>query len=567
MALVSLFTASSSLFSSLFPRLLLVLPPQAAPPLATSIRDVTVYPAEALVTRAGKVAVQRGVTHVEVPGLPAGLRDESVGVRASAGVSVVGVDVLAATNPSSPSKAVEELRAARHAKQRETNENEDRIAVQTSLRAYLDSLRAEAPKVFGQGALAAPDPSKWEDGLKFLAKAMESSAQELRKMQDRKVQLEAELKALDQRLEQLQAGTLVPTKTIALDLVADGASEAEVEVSYLVGSVGWSPAYDLRSASDLKSAKLLVNGVITQRTGEDWSGVNLILSTAKPDRGAEPPRLQPIELALRDLRLKGRPTAGEAAKAEEKEKDGAERRSLNDFARAAPAAPVPRDAEVSSSGLSTQLRVPRPESIPADGRPHRIRVSEVSINLEPTHRSVPKLATRAIVKSKVANPAPFAILAGSAQVFVGNDFVGRITLPEVPSGEKFDLYLGADPGIVVERKQEKPAREAPGFLSSRVKWTYSVRITAKNVSAATGEATLEIEDQIPVSRDDRIKVEIEKCDPPFLQGPQEKDVDRERETQGILRWRLRVKPGEEKVIALVFTVTQPEDQTILGLER
>ncbi|HKD99867.1 MAG TPA: DUF4139 domain-containing protein, partial [Planctomycetota bacterium] len=207
---------------------------------------------------------------------------------------------------------------------------------------------------------------------------------------------------------------------------------------------------------------------------------------------------------------------------------------------------------------------PRPETVPADGRPHRVRVSEVKVPLAPVHESTPKLATRAFLKAKPKNAAAMPLLAGPAQVFVGNDFVGRVLVPDVLPGETFDLYLGADPGVVVERRRERADREAPGFLSSRVTWTFAYRITVKNVSAITGPASVEIVEPVPVSRDDRVKVEIEKANPPFLKGEKE---DRERESQGFLRWRIPLKPGEERAIELVYTVSAPEDLPLAGLEK
>ena len=124
--------------------------------------------------------------------------------------------------------------------------------------------------------------------------------------------------------------------------------------------------------------------------------------------------------------------------------------------------------------------------------------------------------------------------------------------------------VDADPGVVVERRRERADREAPGFLSSRVTWTFAYRITVKNVSAITGPASVEIVEPVPVSRDDRVKVEIQKANPPFLKGEKE---DRERESQGFLRWRIPLKPGEERAIELVYTVSAPEDLPIAGLEK
>lgn len=562
--------------------LLLLLPTptiQDAAPLevATTIRDVTVYPAEALVTRAGNASVQRGVTRIEVRALPAALRDDTIRVKAGTGANVVGVDVIAVPAPTSPSPAVEALRQKRLGLERERQRAADQLEILKGQRAYLDSIRAEAPKIFGQGSLgSAVEPAKWKDAVEFLTASFSANVEGTRKLQERDAQLQAELVALDEQLGKLQAGRLVPTKTLAIDLLADAVGAAPFELSYLIGNASWGATYDVRVAQDLKSAQLLLVAVATQRTGEDWSGVNLTFSTAKPERGAQPPKPIPRFLAAVEERGRGYASAKKLAttgrvQLREDLKAGAdadvdkERAEASDLAGilAPSAPPLPVDAQVASSGLATQLRVPRPENLPADGRPHRVRVAEVALPLEPIHVAVPRLASRAFVQAKPKNTAAFPILAGPAQVFVGNDFVGKVQVEETPVGEAIVLALGADPGITVERKQEKADREGPGFLGSRVRWTYRYRITVKNTGAATGPALVEVAETIPVSRDDRIRVEVESSEPAFLRGAQH---DRDRETQGILRWSLALAPGEEKVVALTYVVSAPEDVAVDGLE-
>lgn len=552
--------------------------PTAEAKLATDVRDVTVYPGEALVVRAGKLTLKRGQTRVEIDGLPTELRDDSIRVRANGGASVVGVDIVASQRPESSSASVEELRKARAAKQRERDQNADLIKAQNSLYQFMEALRAEAPKSLGQpmaSGQAAVAPSAI---FNFISDNLPKILAESRKLQERENQLAAEIAELDHQLSQLQSGRVVPVKKAMIDLIANADSPAEVEISYLIGNAGWSPSYDVRAASSLNSANLMMYGVVTQRTGEDWSKVNLILSTSKPERGAQAPvpQAQYLSALVDELKSVGYANAPTLArKSAERMKDKDQRAGEDEFAdsatggfmppgAAAAPKPIPVDAQITSSGLSTQLRVPRAEDVPADGRPHRVRIADVSLTLEPLYKSTPKLATRVFVYAKPKNTAGFPILAGAAQVFVANDFVGRSMLPEVPVGEPLELSLGADPGITVERIRDKFEREAPGFLGSRVKWNYTYRIIVKNVSAATGPANIEILENIPVSKDDRIQVEVTKCDPPFVRGDKE---DKDRESSGFLRWKLPLAPGESRTITLSYTVSAPESVRLSGLEK
>ncbi|MBI3817262.1 MAG: mucoidy inhibitor MuiA family protein [Planctomycetes bacterium] len=549
--------------------------PPAAPAVATAIRDVTVYPTEALVTRAGKVATTAKQTRFEVAELPNELRDESIRVRAIGGANksvVVGVDVITKTRAASGAASVEELRKRRAEQERERAGLADQIAANASLQQFIDSLRTATPKAIGQSLTNGGSGPSPDAIYQFVSERLPKVLGELRKLRDRDAQVAAEMAQVDAKLSQLQSGRVVPVKSVFVDLLSANPGDVEFELSYLIGGAGWSPSYDIRANENLKSADLLMYGVVAQRTGEDWKQIQLTFSTSKPERGAQAPVAQPDYLSA----VEREPAIGRAyaAKSEvradarhatkEKAKDGKDLDKFSD--EAAPAeSPAPViDATIASSGLATQLKVPRNEDVPADGRPHRVHITEIKLQLEPLYTTIPKLMTRAFVRAKPKNIAGFPILAGTAQVFAGSDFVGRSSLAETQIGEPIDLSLGADPGITIERIKDKGDREAPGFFGSRVTWTFTYRVILKNTSAATGIANIEVTETVPVSRDDRIKVDIANSDPPFARGEKE---DKDRESKGQVKWNLALARGESKTIIYTYTVSAPENINIDGVEK
>src|SRR4030095_5858559 len=62
-------------------------------------------------------------------------------------------------------------------------------------------------------------------------------------------------------------------------------------LSYQLPDAGWRPLYDARLDSEAGHVELAQLGEVQQRTGEDWSGVALTLSTARPAVGAGLPEL------------------------------------------------------------------------------------------------------------------------------------------------------------------------------------------------------------------------------------------------------------------------------------
>ncbi len=71
-----------------------------------------------------------------------------------------------------------------------------------------------------------------------------------------------------------------------------------LDLSAVTAQAGWQPSYDVRLAADGKSADLTFRALVRQQTGEDWTGVDLNLSTARPSAGGAPPELYPWRISF-----------------------------------------------------------------------------------------------------------------------------------------------------------------------------------------------------------------------------------------------------------------------------
>jgi hypothetical protein len=70
----------------------------------------------------------------------------------------------------------------------------------------------------------------------------------------------------------------------------------ELALEDLVPGATWAPMYDLRLDRAMEKGALVMRASVAQRTGEDWSGVKLSLSTAKLDRRIEVPELTSLRI-------------------------------------------------------------------------------------------------------------------------------------------------------------------------------------------------------------------------------------------------------------------------------
>ena len=73
---------------------------------------------------------------------------------------------------------------------------------------------------------------------------------------------------------------------------ASVATELTLFVRYTVSNAAWEPVYDARVNTSDGSVQLGYSALIRQKTGEDWTGVRLSVSTGRlPGENGELPEL------------------------------------------------------------------------------------------------------------------------------------------------------------------------------------------------------------------------------------------------------------------------------------
>ncbi|RKE21877.1 DUF4139 domain-containing protein [Streptomyces sp. TLI_171] len=82
-------------------------------------------------------------------------------------------------------------------------------------------------------------------------------------------------------------------------LTVRGEGPVELEVEYAVPGAVWVPTYRLAHRRGERSAHLVLRASVAQRTGEDWSGVRLALSTADLARPGGLPKLASLRIGRR----------------------------------------------------------------------------------------------------------------------------------------------------------------------------------------------------------------------------------------------------------------------------
>jgi uncharacterized protein (TIGR02231 family) len=210
-------------------------------------------------------------------------------------------------------------------------------------------------------------------------------------------------------------------------------------------------------------------------------------------------------------------------------------------------------ANVEVQGFSAVYRVPATVSVPSDEQPHRCTISIMEMPAEQSYVSTPKLNPGAFVRAKVKNPNPAPLLPGQLNVFMGNDFVGSSRLALIGPEGVFDLFLGKDDTIKVQRKDKTRRDETSGIFtkSKVVKMGYTIELE----NFQSSDVTVSLKDQIPVSQNEKIKVSYKSNIKP---------AEENKET-GELTWNIPVPAKKKVVVDVDFQMEFPPDVTVGGL--
>jgi len=253
-----------------------------------------------------------------------------------------------------------------------------------------------------------------------------------------------------------------------------------LQLAYVVTGASWVAAYDIRATGSDTKLALTYYGSISNNTGEDWSDVELSLSTARPSIGGAPPELKttyvqfynpyqsaPLGSHSRGLMQNLMVMQAEASPAilnDEEEK--------NDLAGGG--APAVLTAQAKESSTCTTFAIPRRSTILADNKAHKVTITLTTLDATFTYTAIPQLAPHAYLKASVRNSTKdFPFLAGDMLVFMDNNFVAKSEMKATQPNETFGLYLGTDGSIKVEASPPSHVKDTTGYFSKsnlKVRW-------------------------------------------------------------------------------------------------
>ena len=545
---------------------------------------VTLYRTQATVTRTVPVEAAAGPVELLVSGLPLHTVPESLFAEAGPGIEVRAVRFRTRAVPREPRPEVRKLDDEIEGVEQKiaTNKKTQELAQQEiAYLGKLESFAAPTAKVeLTQGVL----------DVDTLTKLTQFSFEQRRKIAAEALALGTEARSLAKQLSVLQRerGKLTHEETTHAEreaivfLEKRDAAKAQLRLSYLVAEAGWEPAYNFRANDDRTKVAVEYNAVIRQKSGEDWNGVHLTLSTASPALSAEGPGLAPFRVTLargaaptqkeqaqilsraRDSRGRLRAAYQEQRKAQglqpNRDANWEMNAAANDFQCSELA--VDADtfqamaADTRAEGPAVAYTLDAPVSLASRADPQMLRILDSTLATSFYAVATPILTSYVYREAKVVNTGADVLLAGPVSVYLDGRFVGRGEVPTVARGESFVMGFGVDPQLRARRERvARTERVQGGNREIVVKY----RITLENFKDQP--ATVRVLDRRPTTdRDADIRVTLD--DMPVDKLSTDPLYERLEKPKGILRWDIAVPAGAagEKARILQYGYTVEFDR-------
>lgn len=505
------------------------------------IDAVTVFTDRALVRRVQPVEGNEKNGVVRFTGLPQSLMSETV--RASgAGVTVTGVALRYVEKVAGDEWAEHPLKKKMEKLEAQIRAEGDEVSnYRDQLRTIDSMMKLTTNQSDREARLNALNVDSWEKALSFLEEKRLAYQGKIRQSEERTQKLRRELTHVTLQFNTETRSARNASTEVEVSFTRAGQANGKIELEYMVGNVSWNGVYDLRGSAEGNEFQLVSHAIIRQSTGENWKNVAVTLSTAKPAIALSPGILQPWRVSGASLlpsatdAKRATATLAGQTRAGDREDDVAEN-------------PVDvADYSDSAETTTVSITLPGRENIQSDNSDHRVTLSTAPLKGILTHLAVPSLSSYVYLKARLKNTSA-APVVGTLNAFLDGSFVGVVTLKTAAAvGEDFDVFLGADQRMQLKRTLKRGDVENSGLFGNKVEVVNQWQIEVANFTKKNRQVI--VYDQYPVAGDPNISTK-------YIGASR---TETQKDANGILNWKIDLKPGEKTQFDFSYSLTFPKD--------
>ena len=515
-----------------------------SPNATPTLTHATVFLNRAELTATAKTTIQPGEQRVLIENIPLTIDPNSIQVKGSGNAVITGVrfvrDYLRnAPRPANILRLDDTLRTV-----------EDDIAAAELSRSVLEEEKVLilANKLVS-GSTTGVKVTELKDLANFYRERLTDIGTKLIKIKEQLTELRLQETNLKNQLSNWQNQRNQPTGGIEVSVTASARTPLNLELSYVVNGAGWRPVYDLRVKDTQSPVNLSYKARVFQNTGQNWEDIKLTLSTSNPALGGNKPELTtqyvdfPQPVVMRETNNQDMAFSRSA-------KFSVEGSAVD--AAAAPMADVQSTADftqIEVNDLSVSFDIALPYDIPTGGQPQLVDIARHEVPATYRHFAIPKLDPDAFLVAQLNGWEKYNLLNGSANVYLQGTYVGETQLTTQNTNDTLTLSLGRDKKVIVKRERLNEF-SSKRFIGSNIRETLTYRITVRNTKPEAVRLTLE--DQVPVSQNSDIEVNVEEVS----------GAKRDQET-GKLSWEVDLKSNESRTFDIRFEIKYPKGKNII----
>lgn len=417
---------------------------------------------------------------------------------------------------------------------------------------------------------------------------------------------------IKQQIDEEDKKNMSTAGRLTLEINAAMPLKADFVITYIAPNAYWQPFYDMRADNIQLPLKIFYKAKIVQTTGIDWKQVKLSLSTAAPSQKRNAPELEsrflgyvnpyqekyPGALMGRTAGVQIRGTASldevvvvgygstrkeditgsevvrkpvyivngnvvseeafqqidpNSIKSIDKLKPAAAKSIYGNIAEAGATVVQLKDGlqdyiAVTDKTLNVNFDIDIPFDVPTNGKEQTATLQVIDAGTTYEHVSVPGIDNDVYLIAKLQNWERLNLLPGEANVIMEGTYVGKTYINPAKTSDSFDITLGNDKRVVINRKKLEDFSSVK-FLGSNKLQKFTYEIVVKNNKKET--VNLLVKDQYPLSTNKDIVVELNETSGAV--------VDKDN---GMLSWQLKLGPNESKTLRFSYAVKYPKDKTV-----
>jgi Domain of unknown function (DUF4139)/N-terminal domain of unknown function (DUF4140) len=198
---------------------------------------------------------------------------------------------------------------------------------------------------------------------------------------------------------------------------------------------------------------------------------------------------------------------------------------------------------------TVDFEINMPYSVKSDNKNYTVDMAFYDLQAFYQYYCVPKIDKDAFLIANVLDWEKYNLLAGEANVFFEDTYVGKTLMDVRYASDTLEISLGRDKKVSVNREKIKDFTDKQ-FIGNKKEETRAWKTSVKNNKNQA--INMILLDQVPVSTLEEIEVNVQN-----ISGGK-KDVE-----TGEIKWEFELKPNAKKEFELKYSVKYPKNRNLI----